>query len=128
MIQCLIPSAVTSLGSPAKPVLAWQQGALGAWTSESQKLGRDGVIPSRLFFGAAQLGAPSIDWPAAIAVMARNVTRFVRGNPGWWGKKDSNLRSHKTADLQSAPFATRDTPPLNSIATQPPKWRQQGHG
>jgi hypothetical protein len=29
----------------------------------------------------------------------------------WWGKKDSNLRSHKTADLQSAPFATRDTPP-----------------
>src|SRR3981189_798569 len=30
---------------------------------------------------------------------------------GWWGKKDSNLRSHKTADLQSAPFATRDTPP-----------------
>src|ERR1700730_18597429 len=21
---------------------------------------------------------------------------------GWWGKKDSNLRSHKTADLQSA--------------------------
>jgi hypothetical protein len=31
---------------------------------------------------------------------------------GWWGKKDSNLRSHKTADLQSAPFATRDTPPL----------------
>src|SRR5271170_3366513 len=34
---------------------------------------------------------------------------------GWWGKKDSNLRSHKTADLQSAPFATRDTPPLNSI-------------
>jgi hypothetical protein len=34
---------------------------------------------------------------------------------GWWGKKDSNLRSHKTADLQSAPFATRDTPPLNNI-------------
>ena len=34
---------------------------------------------------------------------------------GWWGRKDSNLRSHKTADLQSAPFATRDTPPSNSI-------------
>src|SRR5216684_9160910 len=30
---------------------------------------------------------------------------------GWWGRKDSNLRSHKTADLQSAPFATRDTSP-----------------
>src|SRR6266404_5378109 len=50
------------------------------------------------------------------------------GATGWWGKKDSNLRSHKTADLQSAPFATRDTPPLNSIATHPPKWRRQGHG
>src|SRR5579863_867814 len=31
---------------------------------------------------------------------------------GWWGRKDSNLRSHEAADLQSAPFATRDTPPL----------------
>ena len=40
-------------------------------------------------------------------------------NSGWWGKKDSNLRSHKTADLQSAPFATRDTPPFNSIGTHP---------
>jgi hypothetical protein len=38
---------------------------------------------------------------------------------GWWGRKDSNLRSHKTADLQSAPFATRDTSPLNSITTRP---------
>ena len=46
-------SAVTSLGSPAKPVWAWQQGALSAWTSELQKLGRDGVIPSRLFLAAS---------------------------------------------------------------------------
>jgi hypothetical protein len=30
---------------------------------------------------------------------------------GWWGRQDSNLRSHEAADLQSAPFATRDTPP-----------------
>jgi hypothetical protein len=29
----------------------------------------------------------------------------------WWGRQDSNLRSHEAADLQSAPFATRDTPP-----------------
>src|ERR1700761_2553668 len=29
----------------------------------------------------------------------------------WWGRKDSNLRSHEAADLQSAPFATRDTSP-----------------
>jgi hypothetical protein len=44
-------------------------------------------------------------------------SRFA--SEGWWGKKDSNLRSHKTADLQSAPFATRDTPPLNPIASPP---------
>src|ERR1700743_106667 len=29
----------------------------------------------------------------------------------WWGRQDSTLRSHEAADLQSAPFATRDTPP-----------------
>src|SRR6202140_981144 len=45
--------------------------------------------------------------------------RVARKGEAWWGKKDSNLRSHKTADLQSAPFATRDTPPLNSIASPP---------
>ena len=43
---------------------------------------------------------------------------------GWWGKKDSNLRSHKTADLQSAPFATRDTPPSNSIVNLTAKRRR----
>src|SRR3954454_2468890 len=41
--------------------------------------------------------------------------RVARQGEAWWGKKDSNLRSHTAADLQSAPFATRDTPPLNSI-------------
>src|SRR6185369_690513 len=45
--------------------------------------------------------------------------RVARKGEAWWGRKDSNLRSHKTADLQSAPFATRDTSPLNSIATHP---------
>ena len=43
--------------------------------------------------------------------------RVARKGEGWWGRKDSNLRSHEAADLQSAPFATRDTSPLNSIAT-----------
>jgi hypothetical protein len=47
----------------------------------------------------------------------RAAPRVARKGEAWWGKKDSNLRSHKTADLQSAPFATRDTPPLNSIGT-----------
>src|SRR5882724_13269796 len=45
--------------------------------------------------------------------------RVAHPGEAWWGKKDSNLRSHKTADLQSAPFATRDTPPLNPIASPP---------
>ena len=26
--------------------------------------------------------------------------RVARQGEAWWGKKDSNLRSHKTADLQ----------------------------
>lgn len=38
---------------------------------------------------------------------------------GWWGRQDSNLRSHKAADLQSAPFATRDTPPLDGSTIGP---------
>jgi hypothetical protein len=44
----------------------------------------------------------------------------------WWGRKDSNLRSHKTADLQSAPFATRDTSPSASVRNRPPEWRRTG--
>jgi hypothetical protein len=47
---------------------------------------------------------------AALKLRRGSLARFA--SEGWWGKKDSNLRSHKTADLQSAPFATRDTPPL----------------
>src|ERR1700726_1849307 len=54
--------------------------------------------------------------------------RGARQGEAWWGKKDSNLRSHKTADLQSAPFATRDTPPFNNIGTRPLDWRRRGHG
>jgi hypothetical protein len=44
---------------------------------------------------------------------------------GWWGRQDSNLRSHKTADLQSAPFATRDTPPSQQRQQfVRPRWRR----
>ncbi len=50
MIQCLTPSAVTSLGSPAK-LLTLCTGALpSAWTSEKQKLGRDGSNPVAFFW------------------------------------------------------------------------------
>jgi len=49
VIQCLTPSAVTSLGSPAK-LLTLCTGALpSAWTSEKQKLGRDGSNPVAFF-------------------------------------------------------------------------------
>jgi hypothetical protein len=34
VIQCLLPSAVTSLGSPAKLSISFAKGALSAWTSE----------------------------------------------------------------------------------------------
>src|ERR1700730_1135583 len=60
--------------------------------------------------------------PSPVGLRRGSLARFA--SEGWWGKKDSNLRSHKTADLQSAPFATRDTPPLNSIVTHPQKWRR----
>jgi hypothetical protein len=43
-------------------------------------------------------------------------------NENWWGRKDSNLRSHEAADLQSAPFATRDTSPSQIPSqTRPPE-------
>ena len=40
--------------------------------------------------------------------------RPVTGNPvTWWRGKDSNLRRHKPADLQSAPVGRLGTPPAN---------------
>ena len=55
--------------------------------------------------------------------MARNLrsrgwpaNRSAAGREGWWERQDSNLRRRKPADLQSAPFATRDTLPNRRIA------------
>ena len=62
---------------------------------------------------AEKLAATARLRPVGFGVAA--FSRFA--SEGWWGKKDSNLRSRKTADLQSAPFATRDTPPSNNIAS-----------
>src|SRR5512138_1074631 len=65
----------------------------------------------------------------AYAQLGFGVAAFSRfASEGWWGKKDSNLRSHTAADLQSAPFATRDTPPSNNIASPTAWWRRSGHG
>src|SRR5438445_5321686 len=39
-------------------------------------------------------------------------SRSNRGRAsGWWRGKDSNLRRHQPADLQSAPFGRSGTPP-----------------
>src|SRR5207247_2068477 len=67
-------------------------------------------------------------WLAATArLMGFGVAAFSRfASEGWWGRKDSNLRSHEAADLQSAPFATRDTSPSASVRNRPPEWRRTG--
>ena len=44
--------------------------------------------------------------------------------PAWWGK-DSNLRRHQPADLQSAPFGRSGTPPLPAFLT--PNDRTNAH-
>ena len=42
VIQCLLPSAVTSLGSPAELLIeARHAGVLGAWTSETKRARRE---------------------------------------------------------------------------------------
>ena len=51
-------------------------------------------------------------------------TDHSRLNPDWWGRQDSNLRSHKAADLQSAPFATRDTPPSRRVGKASQRLKQ----
>ena len=54
-----------------------------------------------------------------IAYRQTRRNRNYRTTSKWWGRQDSNLRSHEAADLQSAPFATRDTPPLDDSAIRP---------
>jgi hypothetical protein len=49
VIQCLTPSAVTSLGSPARLILGLASGRSQPWTSELRKLGRDGSNPAASF-------------------------------------------------------------------------------
>src|SRR5205823_14186000 len=54
---------------------------------------------------------PRIKTPLQPGGPPGNLIQISRAISNWWGRKDSNLRSHEAADLQSAPFATRDTPP-----------------
>src|SRR5262249_42965907 len=62
----------------------------------------------------------SLRYDRACPVVARGASE------GWWGRKDSNLRSHEAGDLQSAPFATRDTSPSANVRYRPPEWRRAG--
>src|ERR1700728_4710023 len=48
----------------------------------------------------------------AVSAACQVVARETRED--WWEREDSNLRRRKPADLQSAPFATRDTLPRHS--------------
>jgi len=52
VIQCLVPSAVTSLGSPAELDRLGLEGVSSAWTSEFQERGATG-----------HPAAPSLLWP-----------------------------------------------------------------
>ena len=72
MIQCLLPSAVTSLGSPARPCLkAWLR-ALSGLDQRVQELERGGSHPAALFCRGLQAAAQSetaeIDEARAAAV------------------------------------------------------------
>jgi hypothetical protein len=49
VIQCLLPSAVTSLGSPARLFSGLASGRSQPWTSELRKLGRGGSNPAASF-------------------------------------------------------------------------------
>jgi hypothetical protein len=61
VIQCLLPSAVTSLGSPAK-LLSLATGALSAWTSEYNSWDATGVILSRLSVFGTPFGLEDPVW------------------------------------------------------------------
>ena len=116
-----LPSAVTSLGSPAK-LLGFANGRSRRLRTSEYKIGdAAGAIPPRLFVGF-RLPGFRVQAEACYRTRARR-GGACEASEGWWGRKDSNLRSHKTADLQSAPFATRDTPPL-----QPSRARRRNGG
>ena len=108
MIQCLIPSAVTSLGSPARLFRAWQRASQRL--DQRDNIGRGGATRRAFLI------------PRIAARLCGKADRFSLEFPGWWGRQDSNLRSHEAADLQSAPFATRDTPPRRHRMSPTEKW------
>jgi hypothetical protein len=64
VIQCLLSSAVTSLGSPAKLVLGFAKGALSAWSSECKDWGATGKPAAPFACRRAASDCPSLDRPS----------------------------------------------------------------
>lgn len=56
-------------------------------------------------------GALPAELPARLTPPARGRWSGRRGRSEWWGRQDSNLRSHTATGLQPIPFAARVTPP-----------------
>ena len=71
-----------------------------------------GLTKLASFRGATSPTSPcGLRRTSCFAIARANPAKARQCEAGWWGRQDSNLRSHEAADLQSAPFATRDTPP-----------------
>ena len=63
-----------------------------------------------------------LNYTRADGTAVRRLSRSpVRFRLGWWRGKDSNLRRHKPADLQSAPVGRLGTPPANEPRIFGPK-------
>jgi hypothetical protein len=131
-VQCVIASGNTRstrggtvIDRPAASTTVAARATFGIATSEvdvARKLRRVSVSAPRVrrwterhaanlpaFALQASARQPSLS-SLRQAVLARRAEARA-ASEGWWGRQDSNLRSHEAADLQSAPFATRDTPP-----------------
>ena len=67
VIQCLLPSAVTSLGSPARLSLRPGNGALSALDQRVQRLGRGGSNPAAPFLNWVSLRLPCTALPRTAA-------------------------------------------------------------
>ncbi|MDB4959650.1 MAG: hypothetical protein JWO36_7219 [Myxococcales bacterium] len=92
----------------------------------SEAMSRVDTIPAVSFCGAGE-GTRTLDNQLGrlelyqLSYTRRFDLRFSGRQPGrrWWRKVDSNHRSHKTADLQSAPFGRSGIPPKFRLCRYP---------
>src|SRR5512142_94187 len=87
-----------------------------ALLGEQSEARKTKIIPAAACARHRRPSSPRAARPQAVGracqAAKRNPNQVSAWKSFWWGRKDSNLRSHEAADLQSAPFATRDTPPF----------------